>query len=248
MKLWLLIFYLMSTLAAQAAGMAVIDIENLAVAQQNARQTRDIVNNSDQLSRKADQILQALTGSRTGSLTFPADGLGGAVSIASAPSLGAFVQDDRMNLGTIGAEARRTAAFMINGLMLSTTLQQARADGRPTSVNELYRSRLRGGVLLAALAEQAARNSSARSQQIAGAVATIGQTRDVKASIDQNTRVQLETVRAVNDLIAMQSATSAAANLQSMEDVTRASQVGKLLQYKHVNPFRRMATKSRYGN
>jgi hypothetical protein len=232
-------FFLLSASTASAAGMAVLDIENLVVAQQNVRQTREILDNAKDLNAKTEQIAKALTGSRDGSLSLPPDGLGRGVAIASTPSFGQFVEEDRMNLGRISPEARRAAAFMINGLMLATTLQQqTRIDGRNGAVNQLHRSRVRGSVLLAALGEQASRNAAVREQRISGAAIAVGRADDIKGAVDENTRVGLETTRAVNELIAMQAVVLSTMSTGLASEASRSTEVKKLLQYRDVNPFR----------
>lgn len=232
------IFFLLSASVANAAGMAVLDIENLAVAQQNVRQTREILDNAKELNAKTEQIAKALTGSRDGSLSLPPDGLGRGVAIAAAPSFGQFVEQDRVNLGRISPEARRAAAFMINGLMLAVTLQQqARNDGGKDPVNQLHRSRVRGSILLAALGEQASRNAATREQRISGATIAVGRAQDIKAAVDENTRVGLETTRAVNELIAMQAVVLSTTSNELASEASRATEVKKLLQYRNVNPF-----------
>jgi hypothetical protein len=241
--------FLLSASAANAAGMAVLDIENLAVAQQNARQTREILANDKELNAKTDQIAKALTGSRDGSLSLPPDGLGRGVAIAGAPSLGQFVQEDRMNLGRISPEARRAAAFMINGLMLAVTLQQqARSDGRTDAVNQVHRTRVRGSVLLAALGEQASRNAAVREQRISGAAIAVGRSEDIKGAVDENTRVGLETTRAVNELIAMQAVVLSTTSNELASEASRSTEVKKLLQYRDVNPFHAIGRGSSNGN
>lgn len=241
--------FLLSASAANAAGMAVLDIENLAVAQQNARQTREILANDKELNAKTDQIAKALTGSRDGSLSLPPDGLGRGVAIAGAPSLGQFVQEDRMNLGRISPEARRAAAFMINGLMLAVTLQQqARSDGRTDAVNQVHRTRVRASVLLAALGEQASRNAAVREQRISGAAIAVGRSEDIKGAVDENTRVGLETTRAVNELIAMQAVVLSTTSNELASQASRSTEVKKLLQYRDVNPFRTIGRGSSNGN
>ncbi|RWC95072.1 MAG: hypothetical protein EOS73_34580 [Mesorhizobium sp.] len=70
------------------------------------------------------------------------------------------------------------------------------------------------------------------------ATGQIGQAENVKGSVDENTRMQLETARSINELIGVQNGAVSALNEDLKFRLTQQSQVQKLLQFKDVNPFK----------
>jgi hypothetical protein len=56
--------------------------------------------------------------------------------------------------------------------------------------------------------------------------------------VDENTRMQLETARTLNELIGVQNSAVSALNEDLKFRLTQQSQVQKMLQFKDVNPFK----------
>ena len=78
--------FLVASTALGNAQIAVIDGANLDVARENAKNTNSIMKSNDDILEKSKEILQALSGTRNGSLGIGQQGLGEGMSIASAPS------------------------------------------------------------------------------------------------------------------------------------------------------------------
>ncbi|RWO26705.1 MAG: conjugal transfer protein [Mesorhizobium sp.] len=218
------------------AQIAVIDNANLDIARQNADNTNSIMGSNKDILEKSNQILQALTGSRNGSLGIGQMGLGGNMSIAQAPSFGSILNGGALSFGGLSPEIQKIAGAVINGLQLVKQLQQITGNGS-SAVNTAYNGSVNVASLLSALTSQASQGVAQREQSLQSASGQIGQSGDVKGSVDQNTRMQLENARAVNELIGVQNGAVAALNEEMKTRLLRQSQVQKLMTPAQINPF-----------
>lgn len=229
----------MAFLATSAnAQIAVIDSANLGVARENASNTKEIMDSNKDILAKSKEILEALSGNRQANLGIGQQGLGGGMSISQAPSFGSVLNGGSLSFGGLGADVQKVAGAIINGLQLVKKLQSV-IEGQEGSsaVNALYEGSVNVAALLAALNQQASSGVTTREQTLQSASSQIGQAQDVKGSVDENTRMQLENARAVNELIGVQNGAVAALNEEMKTRLTRQSQVQKMLQPVVVNPF-----------
>jgi hypothetical protein len=218
------------------AQIAVIDGANLDVARQNAKNTNSIMDSNKDILEKSKQILQSLTGSRDGSLGIGQMGLGGNMSIAQAPSFGSVLNGGALSFGGLSPEIQKIAGAVINGLQLVKQLQQVTGD-QNSAINTAYSGSVNVASLLSALTSQASRGVTQREQSLQSVSGQIGQSEDVKGSVDQNTRMQLESARAVNELIGVQNGAVAALNEEMKTRLLRQSQVQRMMTPSDVNPF-----------
>lgn len=224
--------------SAASAQIAVLDGANLDVARENASNTKAIMDSNKDIQDKTLEILQSLSGQRTADLGIASQGLGGGSSIAQAPSFSSILNGGSLSFGGLGGDVQSVAAKIINGLQLVKSLQQVVEGGQGNStVNDLYSGSVNVMGLLSALNQQASQGVQSRESGLQTATNQIGQASDVKGSVDENTRMQLESARAVNELIGVQNAAVAAANEDLKQKLTRQSQVTKMLTPKTVNPF-----------
>jgi hypothetical protein len=218
------------------AQIAVIDGANLDVARQNAKNTNSIMDSNKDILEKSEQILQSLTGSRDGSLGIGQTGLGGNMSIAQAPSFGSVLNGGALSFGGLSPEIQKIAGAVINGLQLVKQLQQVTGD-QNSAINTAYSGSVNVASLLSALTSQASQGVTQREQSLQSVSGQIGQSEDVKGSVDQNTRMQLENARAVNELIGVQNGAVAALNEEMKTRLLRQSQVQRMMTPSDVNPF-----------
>ena len=218
------------------AQIAVIDGANLDVARQNAKNTNSIMDSNKEILEKSEQILQSLTGSRDGSLGIGQMGLGGNMSVAQAPSFGSILNGGALSFGGLSPEIQKIAGAVINGLQLVKQLQQV-TGGQNSAINTAYSGSVNVASLLSALTSQASQGVTQREQSLQSAGGQIGQSDDVKGSVDQNTRMQLENARAVNELIGVQNGAVAALNEEMKTRLLRQSQVQRMMMPSDVNPF-----------
>ncbi len=230
--------FLVASTALGNAQIAVIDGANLDVARENAENTSSIMKSNEDILEKSQEILQALSGTRNGSLGIGQQGLGGGMSIASAPSFGSVLNGGTLSFGGLGGQAQQIAGAVINGLQLVKQLNAVIEGEDPGTVNSLYSGSVNTSALLAALTQQASQGVATREQSLQSATGQIGQAENVKGSVDENTRMQLETARSINELIGVQNGAVSALNEDLKFRLTQQSQVQKLLQFKDVNPFK----------
>jgi hypothetical protein len=218
------------------AQIAVIDGANLDVARQNAKNTNSIMASNKDILEKSKQILQSLTGSRDGALGIGQMGLGGNMSIAQAPSFGSVLNGGALSFGGLSPEIQKIAGAVINGLQLVKQIQQVTGD-QNSAINTAYTGSVNVASLLSALTSQASQGVTQREQSLQSASGQIGQSEDVKGSVDQNTRMQLENARAVNELIGVQNGAVAALNEEMKTRLLRQSQIQRMMMPSDVNPF-----------
>jgi hypothetical protein len=218
------------------AQIAVIDGANLDIARQNAKNTNSIMDSNKDILEKSEQILQSLTGSRDGSLGIGQMGLGGNMSIAQAPSFGSILNGGALSFGGLSPDIQKIAGAVINGLQLVKQLQQVAGD-QNGAINTAYTGSVNVASLLSALTSQASQGVTQREQSLQSAGGQIGQSEDVKGSVDQNTRIQLENARAVNELIGVQNGAVAALNEEMKTRLLRQSQVQRMMTPSDINPF-----------
>ncbi|TIP28159.1 MAG: conjugal transfer protein [Mesorhizobium sp.] len=230
--------FLVASTALGNAQIAVIDGANLDVARENAENTNSIMKSNEDILEKSKEILQALSGTRNGSLGIGQQGLGGGMSIASAPSFGSVLNGGTLSFGGLGGQAQQIAGAVINGLQLVKQLKAVMEGEDPGAVNSLYNGSVNTSALLAALTQQASQGVTTREQSLHSATGQIGQAENVKGSVDENTRMQLETARSINELIGVQNGAVSALNEDLKFRLTQQSQVQKMLQFKDVNPFK----------
>ncbi|CAM5332171.1 hypothetical protein ATER59S_00302 [Aquamicrobium terrae] len=236
MKTIVLTFAFVLLSGSAMAQIAVIDGANLDVARQNAKNTNSIMDSNKDILEKSEQILQSLTGSRDGSLGIGQMGLGGNMSIAQAPSFGAVLNGGALSFGGLSPDIQKIAGAVINGLQLVKQLQQV-ARNQNSAINTAYTGSVNVASLLSALTSQASQGVTHREQSLQSAGGQIGQSEDVKGSVDQNTRMQLENARAVNELIGVQNGAVAALNEEMKTRLLRQSQVQRMMTPSDVNPF-----------
>jgi len=230
---------------AAVAQMAVIDAANLGVARQNAENTRDIMNTSQQILDQNKKILEALSGDRTsdaqGNLANAA--LGGGNSISSAPAWGSILNGSSLSFGGLSGGAQNLASTLINGLQLVKSVSQAlggnQGQGKKSPIDSAYSGAMNTAALLTALTSQASQGVQSRSSSFQSIGSQIGSGKDVKTSIDQNTQMQVQTGQTINELIGVSNGTVAALNMENVQRLTRQSQTAKFFSYEPSgsNPF-----------
>lgn len=102
--------FLVASTALGNAQIAVIDGANLDVARENAENTSSIMKSNEDILEKSQEILQALSGTRNGSLGIGQQGLGGGMSIASAPSFGSVLNGGTWPVSTCCRSRKRCSA------------------------------------------------------------------------------------------------------------------------------------------
>lgn len=229
---------LVSMASTALADIPVIDRKNIAIATENAKNTGEIMKTNADILKKSTEILEALSGSRDGSLGISATGLSGGMSISAAPSFASIMNGGTLSFAGLGADAQNAAAALINGLQLVKQVKAIVEGGDPGAMNSAFTGAVNTAALLSALTQQASSGVSQRESSLHSATGQIGSSEDVKGSVDANTRMQLETARTINELIGVSNGAVSALNAEMQMRLTQQSETAKMLQYKDVNPFK----------
>lgn len=224
------------------AQMAVLDAANLGVARQNAENTRDIMNTSQQILDQNKKILEALSGDRSSDAqgNMASAALGGN-SVSSAPPWGSILNGSALSFGGLSGGAQNLASTLINGLQLVKSVSRALNDGqgKTSPIDSAYSGAMNTAALLTALTSQASQGVQSRSSSFQSIGSQVGSGRDVKASIDQNTQMQVQTGQTINELVGVSNGAVAALNMENVQRLTRQSQTTKFFSYEPggSNPF-----------
>lgn len=227
-----------------AAQVPVRDDANLTVARENARSTSAIKQSNDEILKRTQDILKALSGQRTGEAqgNMVGAGLGGS-SVSGAPSWGSLMQGGQMNFGSLGSGATGFASTLMNGLQLAQSLQRLFGQQSQTSgsVDQAYLAGVNTAGVLTALTSAASQGVQNRSGQFTSIGGQIGTTQDVKGSVDQNSQLQVQTGLTINELIGVTNGAVAALNTEQIQRITRQSETARFLTYDSAdaNPFAR---------
>lgn len=231
---------LAASMLAQAAvaQVPVTDAANIAQAQQIASNTGAILQEDQQIKALSNQILQAVTGQRTSDAQgsgLSTAGLGGGNSVASAPSWGQLMQGGSMSWGSMSGSATSLASQIINGLQLiksiAGVIKGVTSSSGSGGIDQAFQGAVNTATMLAALTDKASAGVTAREGALSQAAQSIGQTQDVKGSVDQNTQAQVQTAQTINQLIGVQNGAVAALNAQLIAKITQQSQVSQMLTY-----------------
>ncbi|YBV96210.1 hypothetical protein M1D80_21950 [Phyllobacteriaceae bacterium JZ32] len=104
--------------------------------------------------------------------------------------------------------------------------------------NQLYTGSVDLLESLILIAEAINNDIEFREKDMQAAAQQVGKSPDIKASMDQNTFVQIENTRAINQLISAQNYSLSASNSEMRNNLTRQAEAGRMLAYKDVNPFK----------
>ncbi|WP_192247969.1 type IV secretion system protein [Mesorhizobium caraganae] len=200
MKRLLIVSSIGLTAVPAVADIPVIDKNNYAVAKQTAETTDKILGTNKDILTTVDKTLKAVTGDR-GSDSGPLQNLaiGEGFSVTSMPSFDSILQAGVPNFGGMNSDVARVASTFINGLQLVKSLsgEQNSSFSSDKSYEQLVNTVL-GVAALIKGSQQAVETRKSSFDQAAG---QIGQSQDIKGSIDQNSQLQVQTGLTLNELI-----------------------------------------------
>lgn len=194
---------LLSLPAATAAfaQVPVIDDANLSQAKQTASNTQSIMQSSDQIKQLTQSVLTAVTGDRSSAAgQFSSSALGSGFNVSQAPDLGSILSSGTMQWGGMNSSSSQIATTLINGLSLVNSLSGL-TNGNQTTQDKSYKSAVSTVTALAGLISATQGASQTRQQAFKQAAGQIGQSQDLKASIDQNSQLVVQGSQTVNELI-----------------------------------------------
>ncbi|MBZ9922140.1 type IV secretion system protein [Mesorhizobium sp. BR1-1-7] len=212
------------------ADIPVIDKTNYAVARDTAEKTARILDINRDILTTVEKTLQAVTGDRgsdAGSLKDLA--IGNGFSVSSVPSFDRLLQNGVPDFGAMRPEIAKAATVFINGMQLVKSLsgKQGSSLASDRSYEELVKTVLGVSALIAGSRQAIETRRAALERAGQG----IGQARDIKGSIDQNTQLQVQTGLTLNEMIGVLNSAVQSLQAENQRKLTDISNTKKALTY-----------------
>lgn len=213
-----------------AADIPVIDKTNYAVARKTADTTSKILDTNKDILTTVEKTLEAVTGDRgseAGSLKDLA--IGNGFSVSSVPSFDSLLQNGIPDFGSMSTEVAQAAAVFINGLQLVKSLSGK--ENSQLSSDKSYEELMKTVLGVSALITGSRQAVETRRAALQTAGQGIGQAKDVKGSIDQNTQLQVQTGLTLNEMIGVLNAGVQSLHAENQRRLTDISNTRKALTY-----------------
>jgi hypothetical protein len=213
-----------------AADIPVIDKTNYAVARETADTTSKILDTNKDILTTVEETLKAVTGDRGGEAGSLKDlAIGNGFSVSSVPSFDSLLQNGIPDFGSMGGDVTQAATLFINGLQLVKSLSGK--ENSQLSSDKSYEELLKTVMGVSALITGSRQAVETRRNALESAGQRIGQSEDIKGSIDQNTQLQVQTGLTLNELIGVLNAGVQSLHAENQRKLTDMSNTRKALQY-----------------
>ncbi|MGP3712995.1 type IV secretion system protein [Brucella sp. RRSP16] len=217
-------------MAAYAGGVPVIDAANYEVAKQTSVTTDKILGTNKEILTTVEETLKAVTGDRGGDANQMQNlAVGNGFSVSSMPSFDSLMSGGVPNLGSMGGDIAKVASTFINGLQLVKNLSgQANSS---FSGDKSYEQMVNTVLGVAALVNGSQQAVTTRRSAFEQAGQSIGQAKDIKGSIDQNTQLQVQAGLTINELIGVMNGAVSSLQADNQRRLTDISNSKKVLTY-----------------
>ncbi|TGQ04479.1 type IV secretion system protein [Mesorhizobium sp. M2E.F.Ca.ET.219.01.1.1] len=216
--------------AAWASGVPVIDGANLKVAKETAMTTDKILNTNKDILSTVEDTLKAVTGDRGGDANQMQNlAVGNGFSVSSMPSFDSIMSGGVPNFGGMGGDISKIATTFINGLQLVKSLSGKSNSG--FSSDKSYEELMNTVLGVSALVTGSQKAVTTRRSAFEQAGQSIGQAKDIKGSIDQNTQLQVQAGLTINELIGVMNGAVGSLQADNQRRLTDISNSKKALTY-----------------
>ncbi|MBP2450091.1 type IV secretion system protein [Rhizobium mongolense] len=231
MKRVILTAYSVAALASSAlAQVPVIDGANLEIAQRTSKTTDDILGTNKEVLKTVQETLQAVTGDRGSDANQMQNlAVGNGFSVSQMPSFDSLMSGGVPNFGGMGGDVAKVATTFINGLQLVKNLSGQ--SGSSFSGDKSYEEMVNTVLGVAALVTGSQQAVQTRRSSFEQAGANIGQAKDIKGSIDQNTQLQVQAGLTINELIGVMNGAVSSLQADNQRRLTDISNSKKALSY-----------------
>ncbi|PDS61859.1 conjugal transfer protein [Rhizobium anhuiense] len=231
MKRLILTAYSVAALASSAlAQVPVIDGANLEIAQRTSKTTDDILGTNKEVLKTVQETLQAVTGDRGRDANQMQNlAVGNGFSVSQMPSFDSLMSGGVPNFGGMGGDVAKVATTFINGLQLVKNLSGQ--SGSSFSGDKSYEEMVNTVLGVAALVTGSQQAVQTRRSSFEQAGANIGQAKDIKGSIDQNTQLQVQAGLTINELIGVMNGAVSSLQADNQRRLTDISNSKKALSY-----------------
>lgn len=215
---------------AYAGGVPVIDAANYEVAKQTSVTTDKILGTNKEILTTVEETLKAVTGDRGGDANQMQNlAVGNGFSVSSMPSFDSLMSGGVPNFGSMGGDIANVASTFINGLQLVKNLSgQANSS---FSGDKSYEQMVNTVLGVAALVNGSQQAVTTRRSAFEQAGQSIGQAKDIKGSIDQNTQLQVQAGLTINELIGVMNGAVSSLQADNQRRLTDISNSKKVLTY-----------------
>ncbi|USJ28623.1 type IV secretion system protein [Ensifer adhaerens] len=230
MRRLILTAYSLAFASTALAQVPVIDGANLKIAQQTSATTDKILGTNKEVLKTVQETLQAVTGERGSDANQMQNlAVGNGFSVSQMPSFDSLMSGGVPNFGSMGGDIGKVATTFINGLQLVKNLSgQA---GSSFSGDKSYEEMVNTVLGVAALVSGSQKAVQTRRTSFEQAGANIGQAKDIKGSIDQNTQLQVQAGLTVNELIGVMNGAVSSLQADNQRRLTDISNSKKALTY-----------------
>lgn len=215
-----------------SAQVPVIDSANLAKSQEIATATDQILQTDKQIMEYTQKTLQAVTGDRAsqaqGSLAQMA--LGSGFSMGQAPSLGSVISGGSLSFSGMGQGSQGIVSSLITGLQLVKSLSGL-TGGQETAFDKSYANSVNVAATLTGLVDSTQSAVQSRGNAFTSGAQQIGSAPDLKASVDQNSQIQVQTGQTINEMIGVLNSNVAAANQSNLDRIAATSAASRALSF-----------------
>ncbi|MEY9785383.1 type IV secretion system protein [Sinorhizobium fredii] len=198
---------------------------------QTTQNTKSILDSNEKIQEQTKSILEAVTGNRQDGSSFANAALGGGFNFGQAPSFSDVLSGGSMNWGSLGGDFQKIASTLINGMKLVQSLSGKENMASSSSNQAAYESVVNMATSLAGMVSGSQAAVANRTTQFQNASGQIGQSQDIKGSIDMNTQMQLQTAQTTNEAIGAVTSLGAAEQSKLMKQLAEESGTADLLEY-----------------
>lgn len=230
MRRVILTAYSLAFASSALAQVPVIDGANLKIAQQTSATTDKILGTNKEVLKTVQETLQAVTGDRGSDANQMQNlAIGNGFSVSQMPSFDSLMSGGVPNFGSMGGDIGKVATTFINGLQLVKNLSGQ--TGSSFSGDKSYEEMVNTVLGVAALVTGSQKAVQTRRTSFEQAGANIGQAKDIKGSIDQNTQLQVQAGLTVNELIGVMNGAVSSLQADNQRRLTDISNSKKALTY-----------------
>jgi len=230
MRRVILTAYSLAFASSALAQVPVIDGANLKIAQQTSATTEKILGTNKEVLKTVQETLQAVTGDRGSDANQMQNlAIGNGFSVSQMPSFDSLMSGGVPNFGSMGGDIGKVATTFINGLQLVKNLSGQ--TGSSFSGDKSYEEMVNTVLGVAALVTGSQKAVQTRRTSFEQAGANIGQAKDIKGSIDQNTQLQVQAGLTVNELIGVMNGAVSSLQADNQRRLTDISNSKKALTY-----------------
>ena len=216
--------------SAAYAQVPTIDNANLKIAQETSKTTDEILGTNKEVLKTVEETLKAVTGDRgSDSSQMQNLAVGNGFSVSQMPSFDSLMSGGVPNFGSMGGDIGKIATTFINGLQLVKNLS-GKADSS-FSGDKSYEDMVNTVLGVSALVTGSQQAVTSRRTSFEQAGQNIGQAKDIKGSIDQNTQLQVQAGLTINELIGVMNGAVSSMQTENQRRLTDISNTQKALSY-----------------